>query len=468
MITEEENKELCHTLMQKSDDELRAIIAEENIYGPELMEVARKELTARAAGKRRQKTAEEIRCEEEEERKSEAERLQKAEAERVRLITEEAARKAITVRRRTKQAVITIGVFLVAVAGLLYWYLNRPEILWEKAKNAKDKETAITYLNRLAQKKNKEWSGKAYFKLFLSSSRDTALLLAAAAREQPDACLFLGDAYKQGNQRDFPADTDKAVRYFKMVEKYGSKSNQYEADCELIEIYIFDPHYRDYQKAAQLISKYYTSNSGYSTDNKRARNYAGILTYMGEGGYKQDMNRAFPLLKDAESGIEAWYLGNVWIRKSLYDSHRMDYCMAEAMNCYSWASGRFVVWEEGKERQILLADFLREYEKANDRSHLYGSDEYYYSGALEETWQNYQNYDSRFHYDGRTKGNVPHGTGVGEWKKTKELFCGIWENGYPKKGIYAFGNGDIYVGTLNRGKFIKGIYTRKDHTKVIY
>lgn len=354
--------------------------------------------------------------------------------------------------------IILAGTVLI---GISYWYFNRPQYLWEKAKNA-SREKEKDYYTRLAKKKDRIWSGKAYFQLYLKSEGDTALLIAAADQANADACHLLGISYKSGYVKDIDTNIDKAVHYFKLAE--GS----YDCDCELIEIYLFEPAYRNYDEAARLIRRHYNPKDGYSQRNQLARNYAGILIYMGKGGFQQDMNKAFPLLKDAGNGVTAYYLGNIWMRKSLYDSYRMEYCMTSAMNCYLSASGPYVNWEESRERTELLVKFAEEYEKANDRSHLYGRDEYYYTGAVDKTWKTYTNYDTRFQYDGRMRGSYPHGMGVGQWKKSKELFCGEWKNGLPEKGIYAFGNGDIYVGKFENGKFVKGIYTRSDGTKINY
>ncbi|HBO26693.1 MULTISPECIES: hypothetical protein [Culturomica] len=355
---------------------------------------------------------------------------------------------------------------VVIVIGIIYWYMNRPEVLWEKAQKARG-EKAVSYLTRLSKKSDPEWSGKAYYKLFLRSDGDTSLLMAAAVRDEPGACLFLGQKYKSGCEW-LNQDVSKALKYLKLAAKLPEGKYVYEADCELIEIYLFDSRFRDYDEAARLVRKYYDPNAGFSTRNRLARNYAGILTYMGKGGYSQNMDKAFVLLKDAQRGSAMFYLGNVWLRKSLYGTERMEYCMTEAMNCYVTAFGGYVEEEDRRMRDKILTDFINEYNAANDRSHMYGRDEYYYTGAVVADWESFRNYDTRFEYDGRVKRNIPNGMGVGKWELEKELFCGLWEDGYPKEGIYALNNGDVYVGTLNKGKFVKGTYYCRDNTKVQY
>lgn len=355
---------------------------------------------------------------------------------------------------------------VVVVIGVLYWYMNRPEVLWEKAQKAKG-EKAVSYLTRLSKKSDPEWSGKAYYKLFLRSEGDTSLLMAAAVRDEPGACLFLGRMYKSGCEC-LNQDVNKALKYLKLAAKLPEGECVYDADCELIEIYLFDSRFRDYDEAARLVRKHYDPHAGYSARNALARNYAGVLTYMGKGGYNQDMNKAFTLLKDAKGGSAMFYLGNVWLRKSLYGYERMEYCITEAMNCYAMAFGTYVEREDAEMRVKILTDFINEYTAANDRSDMYGRDEYYYTGAVVADWEFFRNYDTRFEYDGRVKKNMPDGTGIGKWELEKELFCGLWEAGYPKKGVYALNNGDVYVGTLNKGKFVKGTYFYRDYTKVQY
>ena len=60
-----QQQEWQKALMQKSEDELREMLNEEDVYDAAFLRFVREELTGRVAGLRRRKTAGEIRKEEE-------------------------------------------------------------------------------------------------------------------------------------------------------------------------------------------------------------------------------------------------------------------------------------------------------------------------------------------------------------------------------------------------------------------
>ncbi len=139
MILNEE-KDLRVALLMKSDDELKAIINESGIYGKELVCAAREELTARVAGKSRQKTQEEILKEEEEQRRIEEERLQREKEEALRkqeaAKAEMARRKALARKQAKRAGIILSGVLIVgAIVGFFVWN-NTDERLVERGQKA--------------------------------------------------------------------------------------------------------------------------------------------------------------------------------------------------------------------------------------------------------------------------------------------------------------------------------------------
>lgn len=155
-------KEMRKALWVKSDEELKTIINESGIYGKGLVQAAREELTARATGKSRQKTAEEIEREEAEQQRLEQERLQKEKEEQERKRKEaeaEAARRNAIARKQAKRAGIIVGCILVvgALVGFFIWN-NTDERLVERGRNAlaKGNEEKAEKLFERAEKTNKD------------------------------------------------------------------------------------------------------------------------------------------------------------------------------------------------------------------------------------------------------------------------------------------------------------------------
>lgn len=101
MTLTRQQQEWQKALMQKSEDELREMLNEEDVYDAAFLRFVREELTGRVAGLRRRKTAGEIRQEEEEQRRQEEEQRQREEEERQRLAAERAAEAATPGRRKT-------------------------------------------------------------------------------------------------------------------------------------------------------------------------------------------------------------------------------------------------------------------------------------------------------------------------------------------------------------------------------
>lgn len=181
-LMSEEMEQQQKALSMKSDEELKTIVHEESIYGPEFVRAVRKELTARVAGKRRQKTAEEIRHEEEEERKAEAERQLKEEEERARREAEravEAERIAAANKRMARRAAVIVPIVLalVALIGFFLWN-NTAGRLTERGRQAlaNDREKAKKLLERAA---DKEITGVAAFELYNMNNSDYYLKKAA-------------------------------------------------------------------------------------------------------------------------------------------------------------------------------------------------------------------------------------------------------------------------------------------------
>lgn len=176
-----QQQEWQRALMQKSEDELRVILNEEDIYGPEFLRFAREELTGRVTGKRRRKTGEEIREEEEQQRREEEERWRQEEEEQQRLVAEraaEAARREEQNRKLAKRAgIIAAIVVIVGIGiGLIVWN-NTDKRLLVRGRNALadgDKEKAEKFFERAA-----ETNGDAAFELW--KIKKTAYYLKKAA-----------------------------------------------------------------------------------------------------------------------------------------------------------------------------------------------------------------------------------------------------------------------------------------------
>ena len=126
---QEKGQDYALVLSQKSDDELKELIREENMYEPAFIGAVREELQARVLGKRRQKTAEEIQWEElrkeeeerlqEEKQKEEEECLRKEEEEKEELLQKECREKLCKSNENTARILfIVIGVLALCLIAL--------------------------------------------------------------------------------------------------------------------------------------------------------------------------------------------------------------------------------------------------------------------------------------------------------------------------------------------------------------
>lgn len=223
MISNEE-KDLRVALLMKSDDELRAIINESGIYGKELIRAAREELTARVAGKSRQKSEEEIRAEEERQRREEEERRRQAEEGRRRkeaeAIAERARRKAVAHRRAKRVSIIAVCIVVVgAVVGFFIWN-NTDERLVERGQKALaegNHEKAEKLFERA-----ENTSADAAYELWKLKWSDYYLIKAADLGHD-EACKVYGKQLIQQSKFDY------AIFYLKKANRVAEQ--QYLLGC---------------------------------------------------------------------------------------------------------------------------------------------------------------------------------------------------------------------------------------------
>lgn len=161
-----QQQEWQKALMQKSEDELREMLNEEDVYDAAFLRFVREELTGRVAGLRRRKTAGEIRKEEEEQRRQEEEQRrqeeeqrQREEEERQRLAAvraAEAARREVENRRLIKRALI-IGITVLVtggVCGYIIWnntvqrLIERGEVKYENGEKEEGKNLLMRAFKR--------------------------------------------------------------------------------------------------------------------------------------------------------------------------------------------------------------------------------------------------------------------------------------------------------------------------------
>lgn len=159
MTLTRQQQEWQKALMQKSEDELREMLNEEDVYDAAFLRFVREELTGRVAGLRRRKTAGEIRQEEEEQRRQEEEQRQREEEERQRLAAErgaEAARREAENRRLMKRALI-IGITVLVtggVGGYFIWnntvqrLIERGEVKYENGEKEEGKNLLLRAFKR--------------------------------------------------------------------------------------------------------------------------------------------------------------------------------------------------------------------------------------------------------------------------------------------------------------------------------
>ncbi|MFR3328799.1 MAG: hypothetical protein ACLTSL_01285 [Odoribacter splanchnicus] len=159
IILTRQQQEWQKALMQKSEDELREMLNEEDVYDAAFLRFVREELTGRVAGLRRRKTAGEIRKEEEEQQRQEEEQRQREEEERQRLAAEraaEAARREVENRRLMKKVLI-IGITVLVtggVCGYIIWnntvqrLIERGEVKYENGEKEEGKNLLMRAFKR--------------------------------------------------------------------------------------------------------------------------------------------------------------------------------------------------------------------------------------------------------------------------------------------------------------------------------
>jgi len=132
-VKEPVKEEYVLVLSQKSDEELKELIREENMYEPAFVFAVREELQARVLGKRRQKTAEEIQWEQlrkedekrlqEEKQKEEEERIRKEEEEKEEQLQKERREKLYKSNENTARilfmviGLLTLGLLALGLIG---------------------------------------------------------------------------------------------------------------------------------------------------------------------------------------------------------------------------------------------------------------------------------------------------------------------------------------------------------------
>lgn len=192
----DKERELQKALSQKSDEELRTIVSEEDLYDENFLRAVREELTGRVAGIRRQKNAEDFRREEEQERREEEERARREEEERTRLAVERAARAeriAAANRRLLRRIAVIVPCVLAVTAVIVFFVWNNsfPRLL-ERGHAAVEQgdETKAKKLFLRAAGKEKEGGIAAYelYKLLDDNSR----LKEAADRGHGEAAMVYG------------------------------------------------------------------------------------------------------------------------------------------------------------------------------------------------------------------------------------------------------------------------------------
>lgn len=327
-------------------------------------------------------------------------------------------------------------------------------------------EQAIKYYTKLANRINKKASGQGYLGLYSTYEKmekpeqAAEALMASHEKGDIDALNYLARYWQTGEfgiERSIP----KAIEALTKIDDYNSR-------CDLAKIYMFDPNYIDYDLAVEQIREYIRPH--FNREYPRVRHLEAILSILGKGGYKINMGSASGNLKDAESGIAAYYAGNLWLNKLVHNSERFEYCAEQALSYYRSCTAYdnlYVRVSELEPRIEYLTQYLEEYQLANDRSDLYGSDEYYWAGAEDKTWDTAFYLSTRLSYEGRVKNGQPHGTGAGYWQIQKLTFCGQWVNGTPSKGILIMGDsGDIFVGEMKNGSPYRGQYFPVDNLEV--
>lgn len=174
------NEHYCEIISMKSDEELKEIASSEQAYDPELIAIARYELTERTLGRRKQMTQEEInarkaelerqRIEEEEQKRIEREeqkRLQKEREEQLR-IEQEVRRQNNIAKLKKASPFIAIGVVLIVIGSIIL-YRNTPPQLVERGLKAYEKgntEKAVKLIERAEAKGYEVGAWETLYKIY--------------------------------------------------------------------------------------------------------------------------------------------------------------------------------------------------------------------------------------------------------------------------------------------------------------
>lgn len=378
---------------------------------------------------------------------------------------------------QSKPLIIGAAIALAALIGVsVYLSQNTAEKLLSKglaAESEVDTARAEAYYIKLSKKWSAKASGTGYWQLFkLYNNYENPLaaemLIKSAEKECEDAMYQLAQAYLNGNRGGTSYDYVGGIEYdvAKAIALLEATKG-YEADCDLAEIYIFEPGYVDYDKAAQSIKQWF--DGSFDKRLPRARHLGAILMYMGKGGYRfTTVGNIQGLLDDASDGMASYYRGHCWMRQSISGSERLEFCINKALDYYQVAfntySCRYIDREELEQRIDILREFSDAQHKANDRDDLYGSDEYYWTGPVDSRWHSYRN-GNDFNYDG-INGN---GIGAGSWPRNEELFCGEWRNGRCYHGVFVDAKGNIFTGQFDsKGTFKTGTCIAPNNMKTIF
>lgn len=371
---------------------------------------------------------------------------------------------------KRKSVLLSVAV-VVAIAAVAIWYTTswRPRALYEKA-TAPDTEqaTVVDCFERLAKRSSRKWSGIGYWNLFLyynetNDPKSGEMLEGAAANDFDKGRARLRLAQACSGEAPVNGIKHDVARAISLLEEEATRSDynpdyKYQAACSLVEILLFEPGHQDYDKAEQFVGRYFDGRF-----NQRwplMRHYGGILQHMGRMD-PQGLNIEHGYLRDAQSGMPAYYRGNMWMRQAIYGTERAEYCMREALQSYQQAMmshSRYLDYELLGRRIDILNEYCSAHTEYNDRSSLYGSDQYYWNGAVKPGWTTFTNLNI-FTYDGMVRGGYPHGIGVGVWERDKKLFCGTWKNGTMDRGIFVMKDGSIYTGVIDKkGNFVDGTF----------